>query len=159
MNAVGTMVSVPLSGLASVNAKGLMSQGKGQTSFRPLIGVSSCKHNKNLLTVLDHIVSVPLSGLASVNIVYMPESLPYTVFVPLSGLASVNESGYTEWETRPVFVPLSGLASVNISRSLFCMWTASSVFVPLSGLAPVNTLSSPSPYKSRPPRVFSVPKI
>ena len=66
-------------------------------SFRPLIGVSFCKHYG--WTNLDS---------ARVN-----------VSVPLSGLASVNVfNGDFLWSCILVSVPLSGLASVNGARSI-----------------------------------------
>ena len=59
---------------------------------------------------------------------------------------------------RKVSVPLSGLTSVNVRYYYRREWYEVIVSVPLSGLTSVN-LPPPSPYKSRPPRGFSVPKI
>ena len=54
-------VSVPLSGLASVNVCVCV------CGFRPLIGVSFCKRKIDMVGGDSDHVSVPLSGLASVN--------------------------------------------------------------------------------------------
>ena len=60
-------VSVPLSGLASVNRAMQFFYHSVNMRFRPLIGVSFCK--RKVVYIGDYIdnVSVPLSGLASVN--------------------------------------------------------------------------------------------
>ena len=64
---VGAVVSVPLSGLASVNRAMQFFYHSVNMRFRPLIGVSFCK--RKVVYIGDYIdnVSVPLSGLASVN--------------------------------------------------------------------------------------------
>ena len=63
-------------------------------SFRPLIGVSFCKHSVISVDIWEpqKTVFVPLSGLVSVNkSIHLIHILITIVFVPLSGLVSVND--------------------------------------------------------------------
>ena len=89
---IRNQVSVPLSGLVSVNNKFRVYYGESDCRFRPLIGVSFCKLAMAVSTLANGKVSVPLSGLVSVNEVYINESAKPRVIVsvPLSGLVSVN---------------------------------------------------------------------
>ena len=83
-------VSVPLSGLTSVN-ECLATTVSEHLSFRPLIGVNFCKLKKKMMIVYLYLVSVPLSGLTSVNEGELVRYDPLNeVSVPLSGLTSVN---------------------------------------------------------------------
>ena len=70
-------VSVPLSGLSSVNSYGSWrEEWSVHSCFRPLIGVIICK----LMTAIERQellstdVSVPLSGLSSVNLMLVMEN-------------------------------------------------------------------------------------
>ena len=57
-------VSVPLSGVISINKYQVYMQYLDQISFRPLIGVNFCKRADRSIrrAVHETIVSVPLSG-------------------------------------------------------------------------------------------------
>ena len=88
-------VSVPLSGLASVNVAAMMGAA-----------------------VAIGLVSVPLSGLASVNTIDDYQvSTTFNSFRPLIGVSFCKPYMFEEAneETVKVSVPLSGLASVNLS--------------------------------------------
>ena len=64
-------------------------------SFRPLIGVSFCKHISGYPFYKVLSVSVPLSGLVSVNsILGINTVADEDVSVPLSGLVSVNQNNF-----------------------------------------------------------------
>ena len=61
-------VSVPLSGLTSVNKVGDLKSEYRNSRFRPLIGVNFCKLSDEVMDLhYQNLVSVPLSGLTSVN--------------------------------------------------------------------------------------------
>ena len=86
------IVSVPLSGLASVNSKFCFSFCIVGDGFRPLIGVSFCKRGTTVITLFDQYCFRPLIGVSFCKHDAMERAIKkaYYVSVPLSGLASVN---------------------------------------------------------------------
>ena len=87
-------------------------------SFRPLIGVSFCKQEKDVFYDADGSF----------------------VFVPLSGLASVNEVEVgTDWAFMHSFRPLIGVSFCKRDLRSYYFIIGCKVFVPLSGLASVNS--------------------
>ena len=82
----------------------------------PLSGLVSINRFDEELPVCNNVVSVPLSGLVSINqsafMIY--QSLVIQVSVPLSGLVSINKLRVSNSPNLiQVSVPLSGLVSIN----------------------------------------------
>ena len=133
-------VSVPLSGLTSVNAYHDEQNRIHDEGFRPLIGVNFCKLTEYMNYVTsDKAVSVPLSGLTSVNGDDEDSKLNNLVSVPLSGLTSVNINlNILPFLSLLSFRPLIG---VNFCKQCYIIKTFTFtiiVSVPLSGLTSVN---------------------
>ena len=88
------MVSVPLSGLVSVNGDTIEYEAGFMTGFRPLIGVSFCKPGTGVSYSKNVPVSVPLSGLVSVNDVRRVPKPITDSFRPLIGVSFCKQKSY-----------------------------------------------------------------
>ena len=117
-------VSVPLSGLTSVNFFLIRLYYLYSSSFRPLIGVNFCKHATVSLRTLRGLVSVPLSGLTSVNDNnVICKYCGKNSFRPLIGVNFCKHLifKFCTLHHNQVSVPLSGLTSVNLFNIHHCI--------------------------------------